>query len=322
MKFTYLLYVLGSALLFFSCKKTVEIDLPEVEQSFVVEGTIEKGRQPMVILTETQGYFDPASAESIFGTFVHAATVEVISNGVTYPLQEICSQDIPDSLLGIVSALTGVPVYLLTTFNYCVYTTFDPSIAGVEGSAYHLAIDIEGEKLSANTKIPIAIPLDSIRFQVRDDLDSLGFLWNILSDPADEVNYYRWYAQRLNKHTFGKEKGEVKDPFPIAPYGSAFNDNFFNGLSFEFPYNRGEIGTLESQDDEGPEEGYFKIGDTVLVKFVATPRDYFLYIRSLDNQAATSGSPFSSPGNLEYNITGGIGIWAGLAPVFDTIICQ
>jgi len=305
-----------------SCQKQVEVDLPDVEQSYVVEGIIETGSPPIIILTQTQGYFDPASAESIFGAFVNGATVEVTNNGVTYPMQEICSQDIPDSLLPQVASLTGIPAEQLGLFNYCVYTSLDPAAIGQENQNYDLNIDVDGTILTASTEIPASVPLDSAWFDTTPESDSLGFMYASLTDPAGEYNYYRWYAQRINKHTYGVEEGTVKDPFPIAPFGSIFDDKFFDGLTFEFPYNRGEIGTLEGQDDEGPEEGFFKSGDTVVIKFCTTTRDNFLYIRSLENQAATAGSPFASPGNLEYNIEGGIGIWTGYAPAYDTVICQ
>jgi hypothetical protein len=315
----YLLFILPIVLI--SCQKTIKVDLPDVEQSYVVEGTIETNNPPFVILTQTQGYFETASAESIFGTFVHGATVEVTSSTGTYPLSEICSQNVPDSLLADISALTGIPEEFLSTFNYCVYTSLDAAAFGQEGEDYDLYIDVDGESMTSSTHIPASVPLDSTWFKPVDGLDSLGFVWASLADPVGEQNYYRWFAQRINQHTFGEEIGTQKDPFPIAPVVSVFDDKFFNGITFDFFYNRGEIGNLEGQDDEGPEERYFKSGDTIVVKFVSTTRENFLYIRSLENQAATAGSPFASPGNLVYNIDGGLGIWAGLAPAFDTLVC-
>lgn len=317
------IYLLFAGLVLASCQKAIEVDLPEVEQEYVVEGRIEIGTPPIVILSETQGYFEEASVESVFGTFVHDASMTMTtSNGDSFPLTEICSSSIPDSLLDDVSALTGIPAESLGFFDYCIYTSLDPNALGEENTFYHLDIDISGHQITSSTKIPGAVPLDSTWFEVEGDLDSLGFIWAYLSDPDTTGNYYRWYAQRINIHTFGEEIGTVKDPFPIAPFGSIFDDKFFNGLTFDFAYSRGEIGNLEGQDDEGPEEGYFKSGDTVVVKFCSTTRENFLYIRTLENQAATAGSPFASPGNLPFNIEGGIGVWAGYAPAYDTVICE
>lgn len=306
-----------------SCQKAIKVDLPDVDQDYVVEGRIETATPPIVILSQTQGYFDEASVESVFGTFVHGATVIMTtSNGDSFTLIEICSSSIPDTLLDDVSQLTGIPEESLGLFDYCIYTSLDPNALGAEGVFYDLSIDVSGYLMKGRTKIPYAVALDSTWFRPEEQLDSLGFIWANLSDPDTTGNYYRWYAQRINHHTYGPEAGTMKDPFPIAPLGSIVDDKFFNGLSFEFGYNRGEIGNLEGQDDEGPEEGYFKRGDTVVVKFCSTTRENFLYIRALENQAATAGSPFASPGNLPFNIEGGLGIWTGYAPVYDTVICN
>ena len=92
-------------------------------------------------------------------------------------------------------------------------------------------------------------------------------------DPPEEGNGYRWFAQRINTYKYNYPApydnviGVQKDAFPIAPFGSVFDDKFLNGLSLEIEYNRGEVGNLEGPDDEGPEEGYFKRGDTVVIKF-------------------------------------------------------
>jgi len=40
-------------------------------------------------------------------------------------------------------------------------------------------------------------------------------------------------------------------------------------------------------------------------------------------QLSTGGNPFATPANIPTNIVGGaLGVWAGLSPTFDTLICQ
>src|SRR5690606_11019064 len=135
-----------------------------------------------------------------------------------------------------------------------------------------LSINVDDKNLSSKTVIPYAVALDSSWFEVSNGLDSLGLMYHFLTDPIAPGNYYRFYYQRTNKHTFRDAAGQVKDPFPIAPFYSVLDDKFTNGKSFEIFSDRGEIGNIERQDDEGPEEGYFKIGDTVIVKFCAITR--------------------------------------------------
>jgi hypothetical protein len=321
-KINFIIPFLMLIIVFGSCQKTIKLDMPEVEQSYVVEGRIETGMPPLVILTETQGYFEDASAESIFGSFVHNADVNVIANGQTYPLIELCSSSIPDSLIGLVSGALGIPIEFLGGFDFCVYTSLDPLAIGQVGVQYDLAISVGGKQITSTTKIPYPVPLDSVWFEAEPNLDSLGFVWAILSDPDTLGNNYRWYAKRNNTYKYGAELGQVKDPFHVAPLGSSVEDKFFNGKTFDFAYSRGEIGNIEGPDDEGPEEGYFKRGDTIEVKFCSVPREYFLYVRGLENQAASAGSPFASSGNLPNNIKGGLGIWTGIAPSFHQVICQ
>ncbi|MBK7101223.1 MAG: DUF4249 family protein [Flavobacteriales bacterium] len=47
------------------CEKEITVDLPDTPEQLVVEGTIEPGLPPFVILTRTQSYFEPLDLTSI-----------------------------------------------------------------------------------------------------------------------------------------------------------------------------------------------------------------------------------------------------------------
>ena len=55
-------------------------------------------------------------------------------------------------------------------------------------------------------------------------------------------------------------------------------------------------------DDNNAEAGYFKRGDTIVVRGCVIDRKSFKYIDSYENQISTQGSPFSVPFNLESNV--------------------
>ena len=323
-----LVAILSIGIVFGSCSKAIEFDLPEVEQDVVLVGKIESGNYPIVFLSKTQGYFEPTSAESIFGTSIHNAYVTMNDGVNEITLNELCSTDIPDSLLPLVSDITGIPEQNLQFFNYCIYTSLNPLATGVEGRSYSLYIETDTDTLTASTILPVGVPLLNTRFEAFESLDSLGFLFGTLVDPPEEGNGYRWFAQRINTYKYNYPApydnviGVQKDAFPIAPFGSVFDDKFLNGLSLEIEYNRGEVGNLEGPDDEGPEEGYFKRGDTVVIKFTTIDHLTYLHLRALEDQAATNGSPFASPGNLPSSVVGGIGLWAGYGVRLDTVICN
>ncbi len=126
-----------------------------------------------------------------------------------------------------------------------------------------------------------------------------------------EGNFYRWFAKRLNEDT----------DF-IAPYGSVNSDKFFNGLSFDFAYNRGTAPYSEEDEEDDENAGYFLIGDTVVVKFASITRESYDFWRSAEAQTASNGSPFASPSPLKSNINGGVGIWEGFSYTIDTVIAQ
>jgi len=305
-----------------SCSKKIEYKLDPVDPVVIVEGQIEEGVPPIVILTESQGYFDETDINTLFGSFIHDADVRVYDGLQEFQLTELCSNDLPDSLVPLVGEMLGLDSATSGFINFCIYTSFDPSSLGVQGRTYDLSITTGDKNISASTFVPNKVVLDTIWFQPQESLDSLGFMWATLTDPPEEGNCYRWAAQRINSYTYGEDAGRIKDQMMVTPFGSVTDDQFFNGLEFDFQYNRGD--TDASKTSESSEEyGYFKTGDTVVVRFSTIPFPIFKYIRSLESQAASGGSPFSSPGNLEYNVEGdGLGIWAVYVHAFDTVICE
>jgi hypothetical protein len=185
-------------------------------------------------------------------------------------------------------------------------------MTGVVGRTYTLNITTaEGETASSVTHIDPPVELDSTWFELVPDNDSLGFAWGHLTDPDTLGNRYRWFAKRLGKD----------DDF-IAPVGSPTEDKFYNGLSFDFAYQRGEVPNSEAEDDENEEEGFFKTGDTIVVKFACITKESFEFWRAAEAQASNNGNPFGSITPLVTNINGGLGIWEGFSFTLDTIIAQ
>ena len=70
----YILMVFISSLLF-SCEKEIDVDLPRPEEKLVVEGVVETGAFPYVVLSKTSPYFDPTDVESVANSYVSEATI-------------------------------------------------------------------------------------------------------------------------------------------------------------------------------------------------------------------------------------------------------
>ena len=280
-------------------------ELPEIEQTIVVEATVESGLPPRVILTNSQGYFEALDSTILSDIFIHDADV-VLSDGVeSFSLQEI-------------------------NFNgVYFYTSLDLDAVGQFGKTYSLSIEVNGKNVYSTTTIPHPLFIDSLWFEKYVAYDSLGLIGARFSDPDTLGNCYRWFAQRINSYTynypppFDNVKGTIKDSRPLPPIGSSTDDKLFNGLSFDFIFPRGEDGLSEGPDDNDIEAGFYKIGDTILVKSTTTTYPIYLYVRAMENAAVSNGSIFSSPGNLPYNVQGdGIGIFYGYGVSYDTLICE
>jgi hypothetical protein len=299
----------------YSCEKTIDVTIPFAPSQIVVDGYIESAGFPVVVLTRTIPYFSEIGSNELYDNFVHDAIVSVEVDGTTYPLTEVCADQIPDTLLDLFMELTGIVIPSGSDFNFCVYTDITFSLVGEEGKTYNLSVESDDDILSATTSIPNIVSLDSVWFQVEGTLDSLGLAWAILSDPDTIGNAYRWSARRISHNA----DGQVEDPVYIAPFNSATDDQFFNGLTFEFSSTRGQLPYSTAEDDNNIEAFFFKIGDTIAVKGMSIDIATFQFLRSYYTDLANQGSPFASPASLKTNVTGGIGIWAGYGVFNDTI---
>lgn len=315
--------VMAAALV--GCEKEITVDLPTAPAKIVVEGSIENGMPPLVMLTWSQGYFDPADLNTLSGLFVRDANVRIWDGADTTVLQQICSSDLSDAELELAAQALGANPETLRNLNVCLYTSL--SLLGQENRVYKLIVDYNEHHLEGVTKIDRIVELDSLWFEIagQNADDSTGFIFGFLTDPDTAGNAYRWYAKRVNSYPSwaGEDlAGQQKDASFIAPIGSVFDDAFFNGLTFEFGYFRGTAPNSSKEDDTNSEAGFFKVGDTVAVRGCVIDRGVFNFYRQFENQIANQGSPFSLPANVPSNMSGGLGVWAGFGAVYDTVICR
>lgn len=325
----YLLFAvtISSLLTLISCEKEITVELPKTTPKMVVEGSIISGQQPLVMLTWSQNYFDPTDLTTLQNLFIHDAEV-VISDGInSYSLQEICTSDLTPEQLELAAQFLGISVDDLQSFNVCVYTHF--GLVGQPGTIYTIDIHYEGTHLKGMTRIPELVYLSDVRFEIISELpnDSLGFIFAKISDPDTLGNAYRWYAKRINHYPQWVPdvhlRGQQKDLTFIAPLGSVVDDTFFNGLEFEFAYYRGTQPNSRKFDDRNHERGYFKRGDTVVVRGCVIDRKAYQFLYAMETMVANQGSPFSLPANLPSNIEGGgLGAFIGYGAIYDTLVCN
>ncbi|MCC7231571.1 MAG: DUF4249 domain-containing protein [Bacteroidia bacterium] len=282
-------------LVFAGCEKNVTVDIPRASEELVVEGYIEAGGSPVLVLSRTLPFFGTIHTNGFIQNTVTGAVVIVSDGSVT-------------------DTLSQVP-------GYGVY--YSGAIIGQTGKTYTLHIDVEGKTLTASTFMPAPVPLDSVWWKVDGNRDSLGFVWAHLTDPDTLGNAYRWFAKRINVYTYGELKGQVKDTTFYAPEGgSVFEDKFINGKSFDLSFLRGHAPYSQKEDDTNDEAFFYKRGDTIVVKFSTIDRNHFEFWRTEETQVSNNGNPFASPAPVTSNIHGGLGIWGAYNSTYDTVFAQ
>lgn len=316
--FTIILPALA-ALTLISCEKEVEVDLPETEAKLVVEGTIEQGQPPIVILTRTQSYFAPTDLNSIASIFVKDAVITVSDGTSTVTLLEISSEGLTEEQIQQAAEATGIDPALLADADISVYSLLDDSFLGEVGKTYTLNISGDSKTCSAVTKIPNVVPWDSIWWRLAEqdaDDDSSGYIWGRLTDPDTMGNGYRHYARRY----YSADPDFIEDSRFISPLGTTFNDKYLNGLTVDLFAVRGRSPFTDNSEDETA--GFFLRGDSVVMKLVSMGLKEADFYITYDNNVGSQGDIFSTPANARGNIDGGLGIWAGWAAYYDTLACE
>lgn len=308
-KIIYYLYLSILSAVLSSCEKEIDINLPEDEIKIVVEGKIEQNQPPLVILTKTSPFFAPTDLNTLQSLFVKNAIVTVSNGTTTVQLQEICTSNLPDSLLPQIAQLIGVSLANLQSFGFCLYTTLDPSIFGEIGKTYTLNIQTENKIITSTTKIPQLILPNKFWYKDAPGFTNFGYVWFELTDPPQIGNAYRVFTQR---------KG--KDNRFIPVFGSVFDDQFINNLTFEGFLQRGQEPNSTAADDLAETSEYYAQGDTIIIKFTTIDQRHFNFWNTFEIAAFNNGNPFASPATILTNIEGGLGVWGGYGVSYDTLV--
>ena len=290
------------------CQTPIDVTLPGQEPYLVLEGRIEPGEPPIVLLSRSQDYFAPVDAASLGSLYRGGADVVLEVDGVAEPMVEICAADLGPTELALAAELLGFPEEVLMLSELCAYTSF--TTTGEVGRTYGVMAALEGDTVSAMSRLNPPVPLDSLWFGIPGNVDTLGVIYGLFDDPDSLGNAYRLSAARIGR-----------DPGFLYPTQSAFDDVFFNGVAFEFTFFR-PVTEEDFADDADPAEiGFYKIGDTVAVRWDHIDRGAYETISSMEEQIQTQGSPFANPSDVSSNVDGGLGLWVAYSPYIDTVIC-
>lgn len=292
-----------------SCTKEVNIEIPGFEAELVIDGRIETGQPPIVLLSKSKEVYASTNIDDFLNGFITGAIVTMSNGTSSIQLDEICSDNIPPGLEETASSMLGIPVDQLANYNICGYLTLDANFFGEVGKTYTLTVTYEGETYTAQTTIMQPTSLVDTYWQPESDVTNYGYSWATLADPPGQFDGYYWEVKRLN--------GTSSDGSYMPTYSPTFDDEFFDGLTFDFwyenPYGDTEVDSTQWR---------YQLGDTVVIKLSKIDRNVFEFFEKKFTQIQTAGNPFATPTNIPNNIEGGaLGIWAGFSPSFDTLVC-
>ena len=289
-----------------SCSKEVKIDIPGFDEQIVIDGSIETGTPAIIFLSNSKDIYAPTDINSYLSGFISGATVTVSNGTITDTLTEICTDNLPAGFESIAAAFFGLPIEQLVNLHLCAYVS--TGIVGEVGKTYSLKVLYNNKTYTSSTKIENPTALDNLFWREQANLPGYGFSWAKITDSPVMGDAYRWEVKNLG------------DLFYSKPFQPFTDDRFYNGKTFEFSVENPM--SFKDQTIENQYKGYYKLGDTIVVKFSKLGKKEYQFFEKKYNQIYSGGNPFATPTNIPTNIEGGaLGIWAGFSPWYDTLIC-
>ena len=167
-KYTHILLLLAMM----ACSKTEEVGRSQL----VVEGWIENGQHPIVMVSESIGI---------------ATDREMDTKGILDHIAKWAKVSISDGTR--TEILTGIPdpeyfpPYIFTTSN----------ITGEVGKSYTLKVEYKDYKMEATTRIPEPVPIEKV--YVQSVTDTTASLRVCFTDPPQTGQYYKIFTRTEGK---------------------------------------------------------------------------------------------------------------------------
>lgn len=148
------------------------------ETQLVVEGWIESGEHPVVMVSESIGVTtnSPIDASAMVDHVAKWAKVSISDGDKTVILTGMGTADL-------------FPPYMFSSSK----------ITGEVGKTYTLKVEYKDYVATAETTIPAPVPIDTL--YIRELADSLGTIMCGFTDPSDQENYYKIFTRTKDKDT-------------------------------------------------------------------------------------------------------------------------
>ena len=327
-------YIYIISVLLISYQEEITLDLPNSQDKIVVEGSIENGFPPIVILTKNQGYFDEFNPDEFYINNVDSIKIWYIDEGGVTINRNL------ELFTDFVSPITGDPIPLYTVADLDTSNVNNYDFSEV-GRTYYLEIKWNNQIITSSTTIPEVTPLDCLWVEKSENSEE-EYEYDIralYSDPADQDNFILLKSKRIQHFEYKDSlECQAKDrPDNSHKLIDAGSDILINGQSFETYFPRPKDsgnpfpdGNYNAYHTEICEEDTLEFKeDIVLIKYCQIDEPSLKFWRGLVRQVGTNGNPFAEPLNLISNVTNGLGIFTGYGSAYymvpivkDTVIFE
>ena len=275
MRKTFYIFIILFSVLLSSCRSWQ----PEGEEVLVVEGWIEEGAYPIVMVTTSV----PTSTE-------YQSIDEQRSHLVRW---------------GKVSVSDGEKTVVLTGmqdkrfFPPYIYTcTGSNTIRGELGKAYSIKVEYSGDVVTGTTTVPATVPLDSLWCEPSEKENGKYLIKARFSYPDNDDCFYRLLI-----------KVEGKDSTYVPAYKGVVSEEFRGGQTV-MSVQRGV--SVENEVELFWNPALFEEGERVCVKFCSMDRKSYEFWSTYDRMVSLVSVPlFPATYNPDYSLEGGIGYWCG-----------
>lgn len=252
-----------------------EVGLPQPVPQIVVEGWIEDGYNPIVMLTTTVPIGESVTDLKELEKFVINWGKVTISDGEK------------SVVLSGRRNNNYFPPYIYTT----------SSMTGQAGKTYTITVEYSGRTVTAQTTIPEDVPLEYIKVVASEENPDNFQLVGGLKDNRNSKDYYKFFV-----------KVSGKDSTYISSFLGLTDDDILKDKTetAELPINNG------SRRSDQRMTTYFTAEDRVIVKFCTLDQTSWQYWNDFEEIQSLSRNPFFPVStSIRSNVKGGLGYWAG-----------
>ena len=257
--------------------------MADYKSEMVVEGWIESGEFPVVMVTRTFPVMEAkVDVKRLSDYILKWAVVKVTCGDETV-------------------ILTGK--YDQRYYPPYIYTTGE--MRGEEGKTYTLTVDYRDMHAKAEATIPKSPTLDSVQIGRVPQCDTLRTLTACFADPVHERNYYQLFVRK------GASDGQF-----LTAYHGCMSDRTL-GTYTRVPVYQGH------RYDTKDYTPYFAVGDTVAVKLAQLDSISFSFWKEYEEAIDLHGNfMFPKSTNLPTNVQGGSGCWYGMGGALKWLIVK